>query len=437
MGYEFPIGMYSFRYGCRTADYHTVFKVPDYLELSDEDFIDTIMKAHRSTPTFLCCHETSEKVFLIKKATGIKDQLAKQLYSTILPDGTAPMFDCVRKSETELLKNISDMLLRGIADNEDEEFEVVCDMCKLNICGNTYHSKFILFWESAKRVLEMENGSGTHSFCHAGADMKPSTDISFALMIVSVLQLIKKQKSFWKRKERLKAKMQILLFHQEHGSFSISLHVMKDASQLPATLISYHTASCHRQDQQGITNMRMVIISMLAKKAEESIPNFGFDPSNTVFSVDKSTRVLVSQEGDAPLAADHDWGVEYLIPPVTHKMNNTGIPVDSLFSGGPEGNGKACVSLHDATFVASNCLKHCANLLQLMERRNNNDSDNNPLPLLVHVECDGGSDHHPGFLQNQCALFKMFLLGRMDKLVITHGCLELSYLNTAEHMCPF
>eukprot|EP00957_Ditylum_brightwellii_P147835 11257958-Ditylum_brightwellii.AAC.1 len=119
MGYEFPIELYSFSYGGRTSDYHT-------------------------------------KILLIKKATGIKDRLAKQLYSTILLDGTAPI---------------------GIADNEDEEFEI---------------SKFTLFWEAAKRVLEMENGSGAHSHHHAGADMKSNTNVSVAPMIASVLQLIKK-----------------------------------------------------------------------------------------------------------------------------------------------------------------------------------------------------------------------------------------------------
>eukprot|EP00957_Ditylum_brightwellii_P080315 6108416-Ditylum_brightwellii.AAC.2 len=68
MGYKFPIGLYSIRYGGRMTDYHTVFKVPEYSEISDKDFVDTI----------------------IKKATGIKDWLDKQLYSIILPGGTAP-----------------------------------------------------------------------------------------------------------------------------------------------------------------------------------------------------------------------------------------------------------------------------------------------------------------------------------------------------------
>eukprot|EP00957_Ditylum_brightwellii_P144319 10994728-Ditylum_brightwellii.AAC.1 len=74
-------------------------------------------------------------------------------------------------------------------------------------------------------------------------------------------------------------------------------------------------------DQQEIIHMSMVIMPMQLRKYGALM-----HPNHT---------------GDASLAADHGWGTEYLIPSDTHKMNITGMPGDSLFSGGPEGNGEA------------------------------------------------------------------------------------------------
>ena len=54
------------------------------------------------------------------------------------------------------------------------------------------------------------------------------------------------------------------------------------------------------------------------------------------------------------------------------------------------------------------------------------------LAYLVLIECDGGPDHNLTFLSNQLALFGLFLIGNMDKLVAVCGCPGHSYLNIVE-----
>ena len=70
--------------------------------------------------------------------------------------------------------------------------------------------------------------------------------------------------------------------------------------------------------------------------------------------------------GDVPSAVDHNWYSENIIPSVTLCMNISSDTRDSLYSGGKEGSGCVCVSVHDATFEQSNGPKHSANILRVM-----------------------------------------------------------------------
>lgn len=58
------------------------------------------------------------------------------------------------------------------------------------------------------------------------------------------------------------------------------------------------------------------------------------------------------------------------------------------------------------------------------------------MPLLVHLEVDGGGDHNIRHLLNVMAIVAIFLVGEMDKLQVTRGCPNLSYLNTTERAMP-
>lgn len=121
--------------------------------------------------------------------TGIKNRLANALLTTIMPDGTVPTSTCNDKT---VLADIIHVINSGAALNEDEEFQIICDMRKLNIRGNTEKSKFELFREYAGRTLELENGSGAQDKRHPREDEQSTANVSYAPMIVSILQLIEK-----------------------------------------------------------------------------------------------------------------------------------------------------------------------------------------------------------------------------------------------------
>lgn len=62
----------------------------------------------------------------------------------------------------------------------------------------------------------------------------------------------------------------------------------------------------------------------------------------------QSSRVIIPI-GVQILASDHEWRAEKLIPSGSHRMNVTGVPGESLYSGGIDGIGQTHVSLYDAT----------------------------------------------------------------------------------------
>ena len=59
---------------------------------------------------------------------------------------------------------------------------------------------------------------------------------------------------------------------------------------------------------------------------------------------------------------------------------------------------------------------------------------NDFLPDLYNIliECDSGLDHNLTILSNQVAIFGLFLVGNMDKIISICGFPALSYLNTVE-----
>ena len=117
-------------------------------------------------------------------------------------------------------------------------------------------------------------------------------------------------------------------------------------------------------------------------------------------------------EGQAPSASDQEFNTEHLIPSVTHRMNITGNTGGSLYSNGNEGGGRLYVSVHDATFDLSTCIKHTTNLLRVMR---NIIGTNESLCTFyfVGLETDGGGNHNHKHVRNQIALFGVFILGDM------------------------
>lgn len=103
-----------------------------------------------------------------------------------------------------------------------------------------------------------------------------------------------------------------------------------------------------------------------------------------------------------PVAADHDFTSEKIIPSVTLRMNLTTNPGDTLVGGGKgTGVGQIFVSLHDATLNPSTGLKHSANLRKVIQKIAVLEESQ---PYSVLIECDGGPGEKP-----ICRLNRIFI----------------------------
>ena len=155
----------------------------------------------------------------------------------------------------------------------------------------------------------------------------------------------------------------------------------------------------------------------------------------------RQSNHAIDLPGTKVVLCDHDLGsIANIVPSIIHLMNQSTNLGDSLYSGGPDGTEFTTVSVHDATQDPSTSMKHVAHLHQFLQylafehgSGSELDFENiQSLAYMVLIECDGGPDHNLTFLYNQLALFGLFLIGGMDKLVATRGCPGLSYLNTTK-----
>ena len=87
-----------------------------------------------------------------------------------------------------------------------------------------------------------------------------------------------------------------------------------------------------------------------------------------------------------------------------------------------DGKGRHSVALRDATFQKSTAFHHAACLLNYLKSAASRDmqegeQDHIQLPIMpcsLLLETDGGPDHNTTFVQNQLALFALFLLSGVD-----------------------
>ena len=117
-------------------------------------------------------------------------------------------------------------------------------------------------------------------------------------------------------------------------------------------------------------------------------------------------------------------------------MNITSDAGDSICIVDKEEVGCVYVSVHYTTFDPSTGINNSANLLRVMRTRIGTNESSCPFHL-VGLKTDGGGDHNYKHVQNQLALFVLFLLGNTDKLNMTHGCPGIYFLNTAERAMDF
>ena len=83
----------------------------------------------------------------------------------------------------------------------------------------------------------------------------------------------------------------------------------------------------------------------------------------SISATDSQSVCKLVAEGQASSASYHDFNTYHLIPSVTHHMNISSDAGDYIYIGSKERGDRMYVSVHDAKFDPSTCIKHAANLL--------------------------------------------------------------------------
>ena len=103
LGFNFPVGMFRYIRGGSKADWVDIFQITHGASTSSTNFIKTIAKASREAPSHLLRRHTSDDIASICSRVGSNSRLATTLFSTLLPDGTYPIF-CDSKIENKFVQ---------------------------------------------------------------------------------------------------------------------------------------------------------------------------------------------------------------------------------------------------------------------------------------------------------------------------------------------
>ena len=425
----FSIGVYKFSTPGCLSDWVAVIKIASGTNDQSRCVQEVIAAASQQAPIFLSQRETCDFIASIRSQTGINKKHAAGILQTLMPDGTYPIYGNQKSSiEKQLYSDIAHLIRKGDKFDDTEELNMISDMRQLNCRGNTDISKFEIFWKGAMQAMEIESSHGAHEKRHAAGDSNTTNRVSHAPFI-STNHLIKCTITLLEKdglKQNLDFKVPCKGWVEMQ--FTSSNEQKKTAEQytgrLPficvlqtCDLRNEHPHGHYNAKLKQIWQANMAALHLLLEQANnlsvspedrefvhepiKAIAVFGQDdkakaPVGRNVAVcatrSQSLRAIV-KDGDIPSAADHDWHSENIIPSVTLRMNISNNAGNSLYSGGKDGSGCIYVSLHDATFDPSNCLKHSANLFRVL--RSSLDDTSSSCPFYsVGLETDGGGDHN-------------------------------------------
>ena len=105
---------------------------------------------------------------------------------------------------------------------------------------------------------------------------------------------------------------------------------------------------------------------------------------------------------------------------------------DSIFSDGKYGCVYHSVAPHDATLIQSTCYYHCALLLRylfsvILQGAVSMEEEESMAKILMYIpyemliETDGGPDHAIRTLHKKLVIFYLFLVARVDKIIVVRG----------------
>ena len=103
LGFKFSVGIFRYRRGGSKSDWVVIFWIFQGASTSSTNFIKTIAVASIEALSQLLRRHTSDAIASIQSTVGSNSRLATALLSTLLPDGTSPIF-CDTKIENEFVQ---------------------------------------------------------------------------------------------------------------------------------------------------------------------------------------------------------------------------------------------------------------------------------------------------------------------------------------------
>ena len=468
---KFNIGVFKYFAPGRNSNWITVFRIPTGVDRGHRNVISALNEAAARAPEFLSRRQTLDGIAMIRSLSQMTSRAATALFEVITPDSLSS-YKHQSVQRDARFGELSKVIKCDDYDHNDDNMRVLEDSRYFNcsVGDRIKEHKFDLFWKAMAEAIDID-GAGVHRHCHVSSDTQTTCNVAYAPNVNSITQLIDatiKNLSEKKLKERYDyfvphrtwVALQFSPTYENHRTAQRHTGLLKFKRQLQSKSARSDHPHGHWVAQKKKIwryhgwKLRSLLEDAASTKDNDVLPwnvalKFTGQDDKTGIPVGRSVPVSATQhntlraivsENTRVLAADHDWKSEKIVPSVTSEFNIGESVGDSLFSGGVDGKGRHSVALHDATFQKSTAFHHAACLLNYLKSAASRDmqleeQDHIQLPIMPYsllLETDGGPDHNTTFVQNQLALFALFLLSGVDKFSAIRGCPGLSFLNTVE-----
>ncbi len=400
----FTVELYSYHHGNNVGTLWYVWKVPAECEQRDvgqsKKVIDHIEK---NIPVY----HTREMKRVFSRRYGLlcnaKPSVILDMYKFLTGDNSATT------TSEETQKRLQLIL-------ESQDPEVILDLRSVN---PGRHEKYSAFWDGVSCLLN-ENAlkavdSRRHgTVCHLAvafsvADLRNQVVAKNPGIEVPSIEWIRLQ--FWPRNP----------FSLSSQSYTGRLNIK--------FMVQSRQVSCNHPDAHYCAAifkyLREFAIQFGEHTAFVSQDDKHFvkvgEPGNPVAAVDRGRQVVVARD-IAMAVSDHDFTKSKIIPSVSLVSE---IPEDinqSFYTG------QVCVTLKEGIFEPSSCLRHCRELLDVLE------STRQHMKPILCLYTDGGPDHRTTYLSVQIALICLFLTLDLDMLVAARTAPHHSFRNPVERI---
>ena len=384
----FPVELYSYHHGNNIGTLWYVWRVPS--EREDRDISKSkrmIEQIEKNIPVY----HTREMKRAFSRRYGLlcnaKPSVFLDMYKFLTGDTATTTTSEETKKRLQLIF-------------ESQDPEVVLDLCSVNL-GRP--EKYAAFWDGVASLLN-ENAlqavdSRRHgTVCHLAvafsvSDLRHQVVARNPGLEVPSIEWIRLQ--FWPRNpfsftsQKYTGRLNIKFMVQsrqvscDHPDVHYCAAVFKYLREF-AILFREHAAFVCQDDKHFV-------------KVGE--------PGSPVVAVERGRQVVVAKD-IAMAMSDHDFTKSKIIPSVSLVSEISEDISQSFYTG------QVRMTLTDGIFELSSCLRHCREVLDVLEGTRHH------LKPILCLHTDGGPDHQTNYLSVQIALITLFLTLDLDTVLI-------------------